>query len=123
MVKKILVVDDELDIVKALTVRLKANNYDVIGACDGTQAIGKAHKEKPDLILMDIKMPGQGGIKAYEHLKVSSDTSLIPVIFVTAIANEETRQQILEMGAVDFIAKPFDSRDVLAKVKKALGEM
>lgn len=123
MAKKILVVDDEPDIVKALTVRLRANNYEVIAAYDGLQALSRAQKEKPDLILLDIKMPADSGVGVFQKLKKLSYTGVIPVIFITAYASEEIRQKILEMGAEGFIAKPFNAEELLAKVKKALGEI
>ena len=121
MAKKILIVDDELSLTQALSVRLKASNYEVIAAVDAIQALNKAHQEKPDLILLDIKMPAGDGVTVYEKLKKSSETGLIPVIFITAYASEETKQKVLEMGAEDFISKPFNTEELLTKVKKALG--
>lgn len=122
MQKKILVVDDELHIVQLLASRLRANNYKVTAACDGVQALRVAHKENPDLIILDIKMPAGGGISVYDSLRKSVDTIGIPVIFITAFPNEDIRKQTLEMGAVDFIAKPFSSEDLLSKIKRILGE-
>jgi len=122
MAKKILVVDDEPHIVKTIASRLMSKNYEVVAAYDGVQAIAKARKEKPDLIILDIKMPAGGGVSVYESLKDLIDTAITPVIFITAYPSEETRQKVLEMGAEDFITKPFEPLDLLAKVRKALGE-
>jgi DNA-binding response OmpR family regulator len=122
MPKKILVVDDELNILKLIATRLKANNYDVVTASDGLYAIKKVYEEKPDLIILDIKMPVGGGMGVFEILKTNGDTMLIPVIFITAYPNEETQRKVLEMGAEDFIAKPLNIEELMAKVKKALGE-
>ena len=122
MPKKILVVDDELNVLKVIASRLKANNYDVVTASDGTFAVKKALQEKPDLIILDIKMPAGGGISVFENLRRLDNTMMTPVIFITAHPTEEIKKQVLEMGAEDFVAKPFDPDDLLAKVRKALGE-
>ena len=122
MAKKILVADDEPEIVQALQIRLKEAGYDVIVAFDVLQAINKAHKEKPDLIILDIRMPAGSGIGVYEKLKMSSETTTIPVIFITAYANDEIVKKVLEMGAEGFFAKPFNIDKLLIKVKTLLGE-
>jgi DNA-binding response OmpR family regulator len=122
MPKKILVVDDEHDMLKLIAVRLKANNYDVVTASDGFYAVKKAHEEKPDLIILDIKMPVGGGMGVFENLRMNSNTMLIPIIFITAHPSEEIKRKVLEMGAEDFIAKPFNADELLAKVRKALRE-
>ncbi len=122
MPKKILIADDDQDTVSFLTSILKANNYEVIVAFDGMQAIAAAHKEKPDLILLDIMMPVRSGIHIFENLKISSLTAITPVIFITGVAKSEIRQKALEMGAADYIVKPFDTEYLLGKIRKALGE-
>jgi len=120
MPKKILVVDDEPNIVKMICSRLAANNYEVIAAYDGVQAVEKAHKEKPDLIILDIKMPAGTGVNVYEYLKKSADTAIIPVIFITAYPEKDIKKKVLAMGAKDFITKPFKADVMLTKVKEAL---
>lgn len=122
MANKILVVDDEPQIVRLLASRLKAHNYDITAAYDGYQCIKVAREEKPDLIILDIKMPAGGGVHAFESLRALPETMLIPVIFITAHPSEEIQNQVLEMGAEDFVAKPFEADDLIAKVKKALGD-
>ena len=122
MAKKILVADDEPEIVKALHIRLKEAGYEVVVAFDVLQAIYQAHKERPDLIILDIRMPAGDGIGVYEKLKISSETAVIPVIFITAYANDEIVRKVLEMGAAGFIAKPFNTETLLNKVKTILGE-
>ena len=125
MSKKILIADDEPNVVKLLSARLRANNYDVIAAYDGAQAVMIAHKEKPDLIIMDIRMPAGSGINAYEKLKMSAKTGIIPVVFITAFANDEVRKKVKELGAEGFIAKPFDAQEMLnliAKILKGSGD-
>jgi DNA-binding response OmpR family regulator len=120
MKKKILIVDDNPQIVRLLAMRLKASNFDVVAAYDGYQCIPVAKKESPDLILLDIKMPLGGGIGAYETLKGMADTSIIPVIFITAEPSTEVKNLVMEMGADGFVAKPFDSEDLLEKINTAL---
>ena len=122
MPKKILIVDDEINVIKVIASRLKANNYDVVSASDGTFAIKKAIEEKPDLIILDVRMPAGGGVSVFENLKRLDSTMMTPIIFITAHPTEEIKQQVLEMGANDFVAKPFDPEDLLVKVRKALGE-
>ena len=122
MPKKILIADDEPNMVRVIAARLKANNYDIVTAFDGIYAVQKAHEEKPDLIILDIKMPAGSGLSVLENLRMTGETMMIPVIFVTAHATEELKHKALEMGAADFIAKPFDPDELIAAVKKALGE-
>lgn len=122
MAKKILIADDEPHIVKLLGSRLKANNYEVIGAYDGVQAVEAAHREKPDLIILDIRMPAGGGLTVCENLKTALKTTFIPIILITAHPSDEIRQQAKELGADDFVTKPFNADELLVKVRKALGE-
>ncbi len=122
MPKKILIADDDQNTVSFLASMLKANKYEVVAAFDGLQTITVAHKEKPDLILLDIMMPVRSGINIFENLKTSTLTALTPVIFITGIANPEVREKALEMGATDYVVKPFEAEELLSKIKKALGE-
>ena len=122
MAKKILVADDEPDVVKVLSMRLKAHNYEVITAFDGLQAVKEAYKEKPDLILLDIMMPLGDGYTVFENLKRSAQIRLIPVIFISALPPRQVQQKVEELGAQGFISKPFDSKALVAEVKKILGE-
>jgi DNA-binding response OmpR family regulator len=122
MPKKILIADDDQDTVSFLASLLKADKYEVVVAFDGMQTIAVAHKEKPDLILLDIMMPVRSGINIFENLKTSALTAITPVIFITGVANPEIRQKALEMGAADYIVKPFETEYLLSKVRKALGE-
>ena len=120
MKKKILVVDDELPIIRLLSLRLKASNFDVISAHDGYQCVEMAKLELPDLILLDIKMPGGGGINAFKNLKKIDNTKTIPVIFITAYPSDEVKTLVMDMGAQGFIAKPFDTELLTESINKAL---
>jgi DNA-binding response OmpR family regulator len=120
MKKKILIVDDETQIVRLLSLRLQANNYDIIVAYDGYQCLQMAKEENPDLVLLDIKMPMGGGIEAFENLRNNKITEKIPVIFITAFQSLEVKKQVIDMGAEGFIAKPFESDELLNKIRSTL---
>ena len=123
MAKKILIVDDDKQIVLLLASRLKANKYEIVVAYDAMQAVAKAFSEKPDLILLDIKMPGGSGISVMDNLSNSAETAITPVIVITAYPSPEIQQKVKEMGAVDFISKPFKAEDILPRIRRALGEV
>ncbi len=109
MKKKVLIVDDETRLVKLLSTRLKSKNYDVHVAYDGIDGVKVAQREVPDLILLDIKMPYKGGIKAFEKLIQLEITKSIPVIFMSAFLSADIKARAKRMGANGFISKPFDS--------------
>ena len=120
MKKKILIVDDEPGIVRLLTMRLKVKGYEVFEAYDGLEGVKIAIKKIPDLILMDIKMPHGGGIRAFERLIQIDSTNEIPVIFMTAFPTKEITAQVLKMGAKDCISKPFISKDFEDTIEKVI---
>ena len=120
MKKRILIVDDNYQIVRNLKWRLEASNFDVSVAYDGYECVHLAKLELPDLILMDIKMPIGGGLWAFEILKGMTDTSMIPVIFNTEFPSTEVKRLVMEMGAEDLIWKPFKSDELIEKINTAL---
>ena len=122
MAKKILIADDEHHTVRILASRLRASSYEIIEAYDGSEALNRAREENPDLIIMDIRMPGRNGINVFEHLKTSSDTASIPVIIITGYPSSKIKEECIRMGARDFIAKPFSPFVLLGKVKRVLEE-
>ena len=115
---KVLIVDDEADFAKALKVRLTANGYDVVLAHDSIQAIMMACQEKPDVIILDIMMPGEDGFVVTERLKQSQATRYIPVIFLTGIPGGERRAH--QLGASAYMMKPYHPEQLLEAVHKAL---
>lgn len=121
MSKKILVVDDEPQNVKLITSRLKANDYQTVSAYDGKDCIEKAIKEQPDLIILDIVMPGLSGFEVARKLRKDEHTKNIPIIMLTALAQEKDLSEGLEAGAVCFISKPFNPVDLISEVEQALG--
>jgi DNA-binding response OmpR family regulator len=116
--KKILVVDDEEDVAKALRVRLKANGYHVVLAFDSVQAFTMANKERPDLIILDIMIPGGGGFVVAERLKQSTATHHIPIIILTGISGGEERAY--KVGASGYVMKPYHPEKLLETINNAL---
>ncbi len=119
-VGEILVVDDEHDIVTLIGKFLKKSGYEVITANDGLECIKKVETESPDLILLDNVMPNMDGPTALAKLKASKKTADIPVIMVTALADQEHIVNAQKGGAVEYIVKPFDYTVLLEKIKQAL---
>ncbi|MFA5204607.1 MAG: response regulator [Lentisphaeria bacterium] len=121
--KKILIVDDDQDLVVGLAVRLrKVGGYDVIMAADGLGGITKAQREKPDLIILDLGLPVGDGFSVLERLKTLTTTALIPVIVLSARDPGEAQNAVLDMGADAFFQKPADNDQLLAVIRKVLGE-
>lgn len=118
--KKILVIDDLPENVFMLQDRLESEGHEVITAYDGSSGINKAINEQPDLILLDIVMPGITGIEACKTLISNTATSRIPIILVTAKADAEDTKEGLEAGAFDYIKKPFNKTELMARVNSAL---
>jgi len=118
--KKILIVDDERDIVKALTIRLSRAGYEVVTAFDGAQGIFMALKEKPDLIILDIRMPAGNGFSVAEKLKESADTVAVPVIFLTGSPERNSEEKAMALGARFYVKKPYDPEELLDAIQRAL---
>jgi DNA-binding response OmpR family regulator len=118
--KKILIVDDDRDLLLGLNIRLKAAGYDVIPASDALSAISKAQRERPDLIILDIGLPGGSGFLVMERLTSLMPVASIPVIVLTARDPHANRERALKAGAVAFLQKPVDNDDLLNTVRKAL---
>lgn len=117
---KILVVDDELNIRELMKFNLEKAEYKVTEAEDGLQALGLVEQEKPDLILLDLMLPKLDGIEVCKKVKSNPKTAGIPIIMLTARADEIDKIIGLEMGADDYITKPFSPREVVARVRAVL---
>ena len=118
---KILVVDDQEDNRDLVEAVLEDNDYTIIMAKDGDEGIAVAQKEDPDLILLDVQMPGIDGFEVCERLKADPATEHIPIIFVTALGSSEANVvKGLKAGAYDFISKPFNGGELLARVSVML---
>ncbi len=116
----ILIVDDEPSNVDILSQELDEEGYKLLTACDGEDALIKVQEHQPDLILLDVMMPKVDGFTVCRILKGSGKTILIPVILLTALRTHEDRVRGIEAGADDFISKPFDRDELLAKIRSLL---
>lgn len=117
---KILVVDDENDLVELLDYNLKKEGYSVLLAGDGIAALAIAAKELPDLVVLDIMLPGMQGLDVLRELKKKPETQAMPVILLTAKSEELDKVLGLELGADDYMTKPFSPRELVARVKAVL---
>lgn len=117
---KILVVDDEEHIVELITYNLKKEGYQVLTALNGKIAVEIARKETPDLILLDVMMPDLDGLSACRILRQQEATRRIPIIMLSARAEELDKVLGLEMGADDYVTKPFSARELIARIKASL---
>jgi len=118
--KRILVVEDEQELIKAVQIRLKYSGYEVLSACNGREGLEVVRKEKPDLILLDVMMPEMDGLEMLANLKSSPDIKHIPVIMLTAKAQSDDVSQADKLGAFDYVVKPFTSQILLEKIRKAI---
>ena len=120
--KKVLIVDDELDIVETLKFGLELENIECIEAYDGEEALSKAKNEKPDLILLDVMLPKINGYKVSRLLKFDELYKNIPIIMLTARSQETDIKTGGETGADEYVTKPFDMDKLVSMVKKYLGD-
>lgn len=115
-----LVVEDEEDILEVIHYNLEQEGYEVVCCMDGLQGLEQARKLKPDLVLLDIMLPGMDGVEVCRNLKEGEGTRFIPIIMVTAKSEEIDIVLGLGVGADDYIAKPFKVRELVARVKAML---
>ena len=120
--KKILIVDDDRDLLRGLTVRLKAAGYDVSFAVDGISAISVAQQSRPDALILDIGLPGGDGFMVLDRFRVISQLSTVPIVVLTATDPSINKERALHAGAVAFLQKPADNKELLATIQRALGE-
>ncbi len=125
MTKKILVVDDDPDLVETTSIMLKAKNYDVIAAYGGIEGLEKARNEKPDLIVLDVMMPDKDGYAVCKELKADATLSRIPVLLLTAVVSHipttrYTQQMGMETEADDFIDKPVEPEVLVQRIEALL---
>ena len=119
---RILVVDDEIYIVHILDFSLGMEGYEVITALDGEQALEKLKTEKPDLIVLDIMMPKLDGYEVCKAIKSSPDTRHIPVILLSAKGRNVDQKLGFDVGADDYITKPFSPRKLVERINQLLGQ-
>ncbi len=118
--KRILIVDDEEDILSVLKFRLEANNYEALTASDGQEGLNKARTEKPDLIILDLMLPKLDGYKVCRMLKFDESYKAIPIIMFTARVQQKDEELGKEMGADAYVTKPFEPEVLLEKIRQLL---
>lgn len=118
--KKVMIVEDDKKIAMALSIRLKKYGYEVKAAHDAVVAVSHAREFKPDLILLDISMPGGDGFSLAERFNNLVDTAGIPIIFVTASKKYGLKEKAMAMGAAGFFEKPYDADALLGKVSSLI---
>jgi DNA-binding response OmpR family regulator len=119
-VTKVLVIDDEAPIRLLCRVNLEAEKMEVFEAADGPSGLEKARTEKPDVVLLDVMMPGMDGWQVAERLLEDEETSQIPLVFLTARAELRDRARGLELGGIDYITKPFNPVELASMVESML---
>jgi two-component system alkaline phosphatase synthesis response regulator PhoP len=120
MREKILIVEDEKDIIKMLEYNLKKEGFRILSVQDGEDALDSANKEHPDLIILDLMLPGMDGLEVCRNLKGDTKTASIPLIMLTAKSQESDKIVGLELGADDYMTKPFSPRELIARIKAVL---
>ena len=118
--QKILVVEDEPDISKLVSYNLAQERFRVLTAEDGEQALKVIQREKPNLVVLDLMLPGLSGMEVCKILRDRPETAKLPILMLTAKAGEADRVVGLEMGADDYLAKPFSPREMVARVRAIL---
>lgn len=120
MAVKVLVVDDEKDIVELVCYHLEKEGFQCLRARDGTSALQLIRKQPPDLLVLDLMLPGLDGLEVCRQLRRDEATARLPIIMLTARAEETDRVVGLEVGADDYVVKPFSPRELVARVKAVL---
>ncbi len=115
--KKILIIEDNVDIATILNDLVSNNGYAAVMCHDAYQGIEFTHRDKPDLILLDLMLPAGGGLHVLEKLKISTRTKSIPVIVLTASRDDQHKQTAIDMGVDAYMEKPFDSDKLLMTIK------
>jgi len=120
MHEKVLVVDDEPDVVELIGFTLRTRGYEVISAYNGLEALLKARRLQPSLVVLDVMMDGMDGLSVCEILRTQPSTKTMPVIIVTAAAGEMAKLNSFAAGATDFLTKPFSPQELARKVGRIL---
>lgn len=121
MAKKIMVVDDEPEILGILKFRMNSWGYETLTASSGKEALILAAGKKPDLILLDVMMPGMSGFDVLRELKAKESTKSIPVIMITVAAAKHEVDEGIKLGAAYYLSKPYDAQELLNRIKSIIG--
>ena len=118
---KVLIADDDRDLCQLLSAVLRSQGHEVIFAFDAAQALNVARTNTPDVIVLDINMPGGTGVGALEKLKINMKTSMIPVLVITASTDEQLGASLRQIGAVEFMQKPLDMEEFCEALHRITG--
>lgn len=118
----ILIAEDQDDVRKLLVDAFQLNGFDAIGVVDGVEAVAKANETQPDLILLDVRMPNMTGFEACEILKGQESTQHIPIVFLSAYGQEAEVKTGLQLGAEEYLLKPFAIHELVFRIKKVLSK-
>jgi DNA-binding response OmpR family regulator len=122
MAKKIMIVDDEPNLVELVRAILESENFEVITAYNGQEALEKLETVKPDLIIIDMMMPGMSGRELCEKIRANPKTKNLKVVFLTVARFSEVGKNVLQnLNVLDYITKPFENEDLVNRIKKVLG--
>ncbi|MBN1694031.1 response regulator [candidate division WOR-3 bacterium] len=120
--KKILVIEDDYDLSALMIRHLHSSDYNVLNVGDAIQGVQFARKEIPDLIILDLMIPGGGGLNVLERLNRLSETQSIPIIVLTGIHDAEMKKKVLEAGAIEYLEKPYNAQELLRSVEEHIVE-
>jgi len=120
MTKKILIVEDNIDLIHVLGLALELEGYEIIRATDGKQALNMAASKLPDLILLDLSLPDMDGLEVARQIRQNSKTHSIPILATTGKASFKSREEFLQTGCNDHISKPFTSKELVAIIEKLI---
>ena len=118
----VLIIEDDPNVRKFVSVNLSRRGYRVISAADGEDGLTQARTERPDLVLLDLRLPGADGWVTLEAIRADPDLARILVVIITASAVEEEERRARQLGVVDYLVKPLSAQDLVAAVRAALGE-
>ncbi len=120
MAKKILIIEDSAIAVSLLKARIEASGFETVAAADGTEGLAKIKSEKPDLVILDVRMPGMDGFEVCRLAKSDPQTKGIPILFVTAVNQQKDIQRGKEAGGDGYITKPYDGKVLITEINKFL---
>lgn len=120
VMKKILIVNDHPEVVELVRFSLEGEDYQIVAASDGEEALKKAREENPDLVLLDVIMPKMNGFEVCRNLKQDPQTKEIPVVMLTAMGRQVDKEKGKQVGARDYITKPFTPSALLTKIEEIL---
>jgi DNA-binding response OmpR family regulator len=118
--KKILIIEDEQDVAKLLVARLKSADYESVVACDGYQGVEFAHKENPDLIILDLMLPAGDGLTVLTNIRLSGYTREIPIVVLTGIKDERYKKKVIDKGVEAYLEKPYEPDTLITTIQNIL---